>query len=437
MRKKGWLASFCLFLAFASVASGCAKSSDNTPASSESSPAQSASASETNSTPAEKDVDLKIINFRVEDKAFYDQINQAFQEKYPHIHVKYDVVATKDYQQLKTARTAADDVDLIASGGESELADPNHRDLLADMNGQPFLEHYIPDALTAGQYEGKQLFLPTSSTTLVTFYNKKVFNDLGLQVPTTWDDFVKVLEQIKAAGIDPIMFGGKDQWPVNMILDELEAGIVRSQDKDFYLKMRTEETKFDPAWVEVYQKLGVLGKFFIKNAVGLDYGQAPGLFAQGKAAIMIDGSWSLAQIEDAKPEFEVGAFLLPGSNDPAANGIATTKFGFGWTVYKNSKNKDAAMKYLEFLSETENYKKYNDMVRMLPTQKDIQNASPIAQEISVLLAKQMPIWENLIIPGAKYNYTQYGMEVILGSLTPEEAAKKMQADLIGSKDSWK
>lgn len=430
-----------LLLALILILSACSKGgTNNTEATPAATSAATPEAVATEAPAEEKDVDLKVINFRVEDKAFYDDINKKFEEKYPYIHLKYDVVPTKDYTQLKTARITNGDVDVIASGGEQEVANPNSRETMADISGQPFFSNFIPDALKAGQWEGKQYFLPFSTIALVTFYNKQIFADAGLAVPTTWDEFIAVCEALKAKGIEPIMFGGKDQWPINMIIGELEAGIVRpgGQNADFYAKMKTEETKFtDASWTEVFTKLQVLGKYFQKNAAGLDYGQAPGLFAQGKAAMMIDGSWSLAQIEDAKPAFETGTFLLPGSNDPEANKVATTKFGFGWTIYKDTKNMDAALKYLEFLASTENYQQYNDMVRMLPVIQNAETKSPISHEVSQLLTNQMPLWESLHIPGAKYNYTQYGMDVILGRMKPEDAVKQMQKDLIDSKADWK
>ncbi len=385
----------------------------------------------------QENVELKVINFRVEDKAFFDEVNQAFEAKYPHIKIKYDAVPTKDWAAFKEARITTGDVDIMGSGGEADIYNPALRQQMADIGQHPFFDQFYPDALKAGQLDGKQYFLPMSSIALVTFYNKKIFADLGLSVPRTWDEFVSVSEKLKSGGIEPIMYGGKDQWPINMVIGALEAGIVRSQDPAFYDKMKTEETKFtDPAWVEVFEKLGVISKYMIKNSLGLDYGQAPGLFAQGKAAMMIDGSWSLSQIEDAKPDFEVGAFLLPGSNDKEANGIATTKFGFGWNIYSGSKNKEAAVTYLQFIMEPANYQKYMDMVRMLPVIDGTQVTSPVANEVSALLKKQMPIWELYRIPGAKYEFERIGVEIIMNRLTAAEAADQSQQALIGSKSNW-
>jgi raffinose/stachyose/melibiose transport system substrate-binding protein len=224
-----------------------------------------------------------------------------------------------------------------------------------------------------------------------------------------------------------------------MVIIGLETPIVHVPNPDFYNKMRTEETKFtDPGWVEVYDKLAILGKYFEKNALGVGYGQAPGLFAQGKAAMMIDGSWSATQIEDAKPAFEVGAFLLPSSENKDYNSVAPTKVGMGYFVYpSNEERQDAAFKYLAFFSEKDNYQKFTDTVKMFPVISGIKMTSPLAQTISDLTSKQIQLYEEQLIPGAKYDYTNYALQLLTGQLTPEKATQKMQDDLIGSKANWK
>lgn len=58
------------------------------------------------------------------------------------------------------------------------------------------------------------------------FYNKDIFNELGLEVPETWDQFIEVLDKIKASGMDPIAEGNQDKWPSAHYIGALNEQLV-------------------------------------------------------------------------------------------------------------------------------------------------------------------------------------------------------------------
>lgn len=388
-----------------------------------------------------KKVELKVITWRVEDKEYFDWAHELFEKENPNIDVKLDAVPTKQWNQLKTARIASNDVDVMATQFW-DLKDENMRSHFLDLKGQPYLDNYYEDVLKMAQVNGKQLQLPSNLTgTSIVFYNKKIFSDLGLTVPQTWSEFINVCKKIKESGTAPILFGGKDQWPVNMILSGLEVGIVRGSEPNFYGKdsenIRKGINKFtDPVWVEVFEKLDILNNYFLTNTLGLGYGRAPGMFATGKAAMLIDGTWSKFQILDANPDFEVGAFLMPGSDKAEYNDNLPIKIGGGWSIYKESSNIEAAHKYLEFTSRKDVYEKYTKMVKMIPVIKGIELETPLAKEIASFASQSKPTWSLFNIPGGKYSNIQCIMNIFLDKMTPEEAAQKMQNDLMESKKEW-
>lgn len=442
LRFPSFLIVLCTILAL--LLSSCGTNSDNAPDkevdASTTTSSDAEEVTEKTETPVEKDVDLRVITSRVEDKEFYDKFNELFQKEYPHIHVKFDAIPTKDYDQVATTRIASGEVDTMSHA--AQFNDPQKREaLLFDLKGQPFLQNYFPDALKQGEFDGKQYFLPLNSTSIVTFYNKKIFNDLNISIPKTWQEFINVCEEIKASGIDPLVFGGKDQWPVNMVVLGLEGGIVSAKYPNFYQELRDGKTKFtDPAWLEVFTKLNTLNKYFIKNTLGLAYAQTPGIFAQGKAAMMIDGSWSATDILKANPDFEVGAFITPGSDDGEYNKYIPARYGVAWTILKDSPNIEAALKYVDFMSRPDIYQMYTDMVKMLPLQPNIKMNDPLQQEIASLMTNQVNFWENLLldlIPGVKFDYTPNCIDMLSGNITPQEAAEKLQASFEASKPNWK
>lgn len=392
------------------------------------------------SSDGEKEQELRVINWRVEDKEIYDKLHAKFTEKYPNIKLKYDAVPTKDYSVLYKSRIAANEVDVVAGDPVIYLKTQNDREMIMDLKGQEFLDRYQEDVLKTGEVDGKQLLVPWNSVAFVTFYNKKLLEDLGIEVPKTWDEFVAASEKVREAGHEPIVFGGKDQWPIAMVVQQLEGSIVRSKMPDFHEKIISGDIEYtDPTWVELFEKLQTVGSYFQKNSAGLAYGNAPGIFAQGKAAFMIDGNWSASAIQQANPDFEYGVFNLPGTNDVEANKNVSVKIGGGWMVLKDTPNKDAAMKYLDFMSDPENYKEYADATKSVPVIKDVEIEDPAVKQVSELLVanNQIPIWEYKMVPGGKYEFVKYGMELVMQNMKPEKAAEKLQQDLMKSKDFWK
>ncbi|WP_195724496.1 ABC transporter substrate-binding protein [Paenibacillus monticola] len=391
---------------------------------------------------SDKQVELRIINWRVEDKAFFDQFNAKFEQDNPNIKINYDATPTKSYQQLKNSRIAANEVDIVA-GDYKTMNSADQRELWMDLTGQSFLNNFMEDALQNLNYDGKQYGLPWNKVSLVAYYNKKIFSDLGLQEPKTWTEFTALLDKIKTAGIDPILVGGKDGWPIQQIIHTLEPSIVRGAKPDFYGKDNANvmalTSKFtDPEWVEVLTKFQTISKYFQKNSLGMAYGQAPGLFAQGKAAMTIDGTFSLTQINDAKPNFEVGAFIVPATDDEAKNKIGYAKIGGVWFIADKSPNKEAALKYLEAFSQKENYQLYVDTVNQFPVMEGITMKDPLAQKLNDQLSTKNAVdqFTNIQNPGSTYQLDLL-IKIATGDIEPEDAAKQWQKDYEESKPNWK
>lgn len=400
---------------------------------------------------AEKPVTLHVLSQRVEDKAYYETIVKGYQAKYKNIKVKYDLIPTANYPQVATTRIASDEVDTLVT--PSQINDPNTRTtLFLNLKGQPFVKYVyegniLADFLPGIDKEGDIWGLPIGGTTFLTFYNKTIFKKQGLEVPTTYTELCAVCDKLKAAGITPFLFGGKDQWPVNMIFNDLASKIAQPGNSSaaFYKNLNTEKTKFtDANYVEIFKRMNVLfQKYFDPNSLGLGYSAAPGMFAQGKAAMMIDGNWSSAQINQAKPTDEIGVFATPISDNAAFNKQMIARNGMAWSIIHSSPNKDAALKWLDFIFQPENQKLACDTAGLLPTGPGYGVKDPLSNEIGKLLQSAPvlvstdEVLPSKYTPGCKFDYTPYLIDMFAGKLTPDQVALKLQTDYIGSKASWK
>ena len=86
------------------------------------------------------------------------------------------------------------------------------------------------------------------------FYNKDIFNELGLEVPETWDQFIEVLDKIKASGMDPIAEGNQDKWPSAHYIGALNEQLVDDETRAKDYNPKTGEFT-DPGYAEALEKL--------------------------------------------------------------------------------------------------------------------------------------------------------------------------------------
>jgi raffinose/stachyose/melibiose transport system substrate-binding protein len=130
------------------------------------------------------------------------------------------------------------------------------------------------------------------------FYNKKIFADNGIDVPTTWDQLVAAAAKLKAAGIAPITASGKTGWPVSRWVG---AYLLRDLGPDALQKVKDGQAKLtDPEYVRAAQAIADLGKagYFSKGITSLDQDSSYAELLNGKAAMMYMGTWFLANIND-------------------------------------------------------------------------------------------------------------------------------------------
>jgi raffinose/stachyose/melibiose transport system substrate-binding protein len=160
-------------------------------------------------------------------------------------------------------------------------------------------------------YGPKLAALPLEFNIEGVWYNKKIFADNGIAVPTTFDQLVAAAAKLQAKNIQPFAASGIQGWPLTRLIGNLIFGQLGG---DAMVKIKTGKAKLtDPAYVAAAQKVADLGAkgYFGKGVASLDYGPAEDLFLQGKAAMFYMGSWILGEL-----------------NDPAKNQIGLANVGF-------------------------------------------------------------------------------------------------------------
>lgn len=393
-------------------------------------------------------VTLKIIQYANPQQAqFVKALSAKFHKKYPYITVQNTSVPDDKYDQLRQTRISTNDVDIIAVQGLTQSpqswthgvdkpfwqqwADAG---LLTDLTVQPFLKNYYPQSLqNASTYQGKIYSVTTGSYAYSgIFYNKDIFQQYGLSAPTTWSELMQVCQTLQSHGVAPFTIGGQEQWPILLPAWGMLA--------DYYPNLNgllhdlwTGKVKWnDPQMVTVFQHTQKLLQYTEKGFTGINTQVAAGRFAAGKSAMLITGMWDGASIAQDNPSVKYGYIPIPGSDDAQINNHFTGKYDLGWVVPAKAPHKDAALKWLEFFSQPDNYAEWVNTIGILPSQPNVAITAPFLKEIAPQAADFKQGWDQVSISpkgAGKYAGLSVTQLAPIGPVNdPVDLAKKSEAD---------
>lgn len=327
---------------------------------------------------------------------------EAFNEQFTAetgINVDYSVVNANDVGTVTQTRLSAGDIDVVAFLNSfanrvqpymSEVNPPSWQTiidagLLLDLTDQLFLENYEATAISDSSYNGQVYSVPVGRTIYGgIFYNKDLFAEFGVDVPTTWDELVSACETFTSEGIGCMTAGGGDGWPIFVGAYGLIGSLF--PDQEAYVEgLWTGDIAYnDEANMVMWERMQVYARDMMeRGASGIPGDAAPGRFASGALAMFPGGSWYASAIEASEPDFEWGFIPFPGSDNVEDNQTWYGKYDMHWTIAANSPYTEEALMYLEALSATENYQDFVNAVGFIPTQPTATLDTKLGEEIAL------------------------------------------------------
>ena len=265
--------------------------------------------------------------------------------------------------------TAADVIHIRAYGNFEQFAKPGYL-LPLTKDNVPNLANFN-DASLAGStsiYDGNCYGVPYASQSLVIYYNKDVYKDLGLSEPKTWQGFVDNLEACKKAGVTPLANGTYAGWMNEVMVGDLGSSVYTEK---FYEDVTSGKTDFtDPRYVAALDRVKSLEPYFPEGFQSLDYVPQQMMFVNGMAAHFIGGIWESAYFTSQNPDLHLGLFVCPPEK---ADGTWYLPFYMdgSYAVNKASKNQEAALKFVNFLGSKDAQQFLSDKLAVKTEHKDV------------------------------------------------------------------
>jgi len=390
------------------------------------------------------DASLTIDSWRPDDLTIWqDKILPVFMKEHPDIKVTFQPTDSTQYNSaLNSKLQGGSEADIITCRPFDASLALFKAGNLVDLTALPGMDNFSDTAKVAWSTDdGKQTFcVPMASVLHGFIYNKDAFDKVGIkEPPKTVDEFFADLDKIKADGTyTPLDIGTHDLWEAaTMGYQNIGPNYWKGEDGRKALIAGTQKLT-DDDWVEPYKQLAKWKPYLADGFESQTDSDSTNLFQNGKAAIYPAGSWAISNFEQ-NPDLKMGTFPPPVQKDGDQCYISD-HVDIAMGLNAASKNQDAAKTFLSWVASDEFQGLYaNALPGFFPLSKNkIEIKDPIAQQFVAwrstckgtirstyqILSRGTPNLEN--------DTWQASANVINGTETPEDAAKKLQAGL----DSW-
>lgn len=312
----------------------------------------------------------------------YQPILDAFAEEYPDIEVEFQYAApVADYlekMQVLTSTGEVPDIFYIAAENKTEMIENGY---CADITDTEAVSKLVD--VNRSTYEKDEVCYGYAPTTWVGgyFYNKDIFNKLGLEAPSTWEEFLAVCQTLQENDIRPIIERG--EWFWDSFLGPFMNDYL-ADDPNYHQEVIEGTKTFADGWgpfIEKWYNDLIVPGYISEDLVSVSSQEFFSEFATGNAGLLAGHAGHLLEVRALEPEFEVGYFPMTGT-------AADTKVAYGAVdcavaISSSTEHAEQAEIFLNFLAREDIVQLYQDMngyvIGMNGVESDVD---PILEDIA-------------------------------------------------------
>jgi raffinose/stachyose/melibiose transport system substrate-binding protein len=320
---------------------------------------------------SDQEITLKLFSNLPDRKNGQGLVEQMIIDDYmkenPNVTIEVEALDEEAYKTKFKAYAMDGMPDVVSIWGQpSFLGEVLDAGVLAELNEADYADYgFVSGSLEGFKKDGKLYGLPRNTDIMAFYYNKKMFEDNGWKVPGTYEDLLSLCKTIKDAGIVPVAMDGGDGWPMAIYLTDLLVRIDGSDASALINEAVGSGDFSDPIFKQATDLLvqSAEAGMFQTGYDSQDYGTAMNLFTNGQAAMFYMGSWesSMALNQDINEEIRtnIRAFTMPAINGGKGtqNDIPAWNGG-GYAVAADSKVKEEAIKFLNYMYQPDKLSKY-------------------------------------------------------------------------------
>ena len=311
--------------------------------------------------------------------------------------------------------------------------------LLADITDA--VEEYgwddmlAPSLQTTAKYDERGIMgsgpwygVPNYGEYVTVYYNVDAFAELGLEVPTTYDEFEAVLDAFVAAGQTPLAEAGAE-YPLGQLFYQLA---LSQADRQFVNDYQLYENPVDWQGEALTYAADKIVEYVDKGWISAD---STGLkaedmgvgFMSGEYPIMVSGSWWAGRVINEATTFEWDTFLFPGAD------LVPGSSGNIWVVPENAANKELAYEFIDITMRPEIQALIgnNGSIPVAADPADItdeKSAKLITDFNTVVEQDGLAFYPDWPTPNFYDQLVGALQELVNGTLTPEQTLEQLGTD---------
>lgn len=334
------------------------------------------------------------------------EIIDKFEAENPNIDIELTATSSETGKQIFQTRMATNEpMDLVQHWpSQAEFRVMCQEGRMVDLSGYEWNSNIIDTYYDMSSVDGKLYSVPLSINAGVVAYNKDIFAEHGLEVPTTWEELVQVCDTLKEAGVTPFIFSNGEKENCSQKFHIMTAAVADANwnPYDFYVGMYegSGATFADNDYSKkAAERLYLLSSEYSQaDPMSTNYDLSMQMFANGEGAMMLTGTWAQSDIEKNNPDINMGMFALPGDE-----GVELMISGIDPCIaaMSGTGKEEYAAKFLEFVSRTENAQIYTNYDKSPSPIKGVVTDNPTIDLVLGFIeeGKAIPWWRDYVSTG--------------------------------------
>ncbi len=382
---------------------------------------------------------------------FIAQAAEAFKATHPNVTIDFQETPNEAYKTaIQVALVGSEPPDVFFNWAGEDSARLVRDGLALDITDLAMAEGQFGTTLAQSwldtfSVDDRIYGAPTDAVTKYFYYDNAFFADNALTVPTTFNELLGLCTAIRAIDpeIVPIPLGNSERWKMNHYITLMNERVMGNDAlrADYSLTAADDALFTNPGYVTAWEKvLEMQGAGCFQDAPNATSPEVSRtMFSSQISPMIFCGSWCMS-IFDGEGYTDYSLFRFPPVEGGASDGNSNMVVPQGLQVAAATQHPAEAVAWISFLTSPEQAAKFAEMRGALPSDPSLLDTLPAATDQFKWVAADMAsltVQYNVIdveVEASVANaYLDAGVEILNGTMTPEQAMESIRTAALAAK----